>query len=58
MASAQKCGGVQKNTMRNSTTGVHASSLVTAVQPMSAGKQPAAPPQTMFCVVRRLRIIE
>ena len=57
MASAQKCGGVQKNTTRNSTTGAHASSPVTAVQPIRAGKQPAAPPQTMFWVVRRLRII-
>jgi len=31
---------------------------VTAVQPITVGKQPAAPPQTMFCEVRRLRIIE
>ena len=48
------CGGVQKNTTMKSTTGGHASSPVTAVQPMSAGKQPASPPQTMFWVVRRL----
>ncbi len=41
----------------NITTGAQASSLVTAVQPISAGKQPAAPPQTMFWVVRRLRIM-
>ena len=27
---------------------------VTADQPMSTGMQPAAPPQTMFCDVRRL----
>ncbi len=27
---------------------------VTADQPMSTGMQPAAPPQTMFWVVRRL----
>jgi len=51
------CGGVQKKTTRNKITGVHASSPVTAVQPIRAGKQPASPPQTMFWVVRRLRII-
>ena len=49
------CGGVQKNTTMNSTTGTHDSSPVTAVHPISAGKQPASPPQTMFWVVRRLR---
>ncbi len=38
-------------------TGAQASCPVTAVQPISAGKQPAAPPQTMFWLVRRLRII-
>jgi len=54
MASAQKWGGVQKNTMPNSTTGAQASEPVTAAQPMSTGMQPAAPPQTMFCAVRRL----
>jgi hypothetical protein len=46
-------GGVQKKTTRKSTTGGQASSPVTAVQPISAGKQPASPPQTMFWVVRR-----
>ncbi|EAP99192.1 hypothetical protein JNB_03450 [Janibacter sp. HTCC2649] len=30
---------------------------VTADHPMSVGIQPATPPQTMFCGVRRLRII-
>ena len=30
---------------------------VTADHPMSTGMQPAIPPQTMFCGVRRLRII-
>jgi hypothetical protein len=30
---------------------------VTADQPMSTGMQPAAPPQTMFCDVRRLSSI-
>jgi len=42
----------------NSTTGAQASRPVTAVQPISVGKQPAAPPQTMFCEVRRLSTIE
>ena len=37
--------------------GVHDSEPVTADQPISTGKQPAMPPQTMFCSVRRLRII-
>ena len=50
-------GGVQKKTTRNSTTGTHDSEPVTAVQPISAGKQPASPPQTMFWVVRRLSSI-
>ena len=53
MASAQVCGGVQKNTMRNITNGVSARLPVTAVQPISGGKQPAMPPQMMFCGVRR-----
>ena len=51
------CGGVQKNTTANSTIGTQDSALVTAVQPIRAGKQPARPPQTMFWVVRRLRTI-
>ena len=38
-------------------TGTHESSPVTAVQPMSGGKQPAMPPQTMFCDVLRLSAI-
>lgn len=48
------CGGVQKKTIAKSTSGVSAMEPVTAVQPMSGGKQPATPPQTMFCGVRRL----
>ena len=40
--------------MRNSTSGGHASAPVTATQPISGGKQPATPPQMMFCHVRRL----
>ena len=50
-------GGVQKNTTANRTTGTQDSSPVTAVHPISAGKHPASPPQTMFWVVRRLRTI-
>ena len=41
----------------NSTTADHDSESVTADQPMSTGMQPAAPPQTMFCEVRRLSSI-
>ena len=48
MASAQKCGGVQRKTTAKSTTGAQPSESVTADQPMSTGMQPAAPPQTMF----------
>ena len=40
-----------------STHGVQLSESVTAAQPMSTGMQPAAPPQTMFCGVRRLSTI-
>ena len=54
MASAQKCGGVQKKTTPKRTTAGQASEPVTAAQPISTGMQPAAPPQTMFCRVRRL----
>ena len=35
-------------------SGGQATLPVTAVQPMSGGKQPAMPPHTMFCQVRRL----
>ena len=38
-------------------TGGHASVPVTAAHPMSTGMQPAAPPHTMFCGVRRLSSI-
>ena len=38
-------------------TGAHDIEFVTEDQPMSTGRQPAMPPQTMFCEVRRLRII-
>ena len=41
----------------NSTHGTHDSDPVTAAQPMSTGMQPAAPPHTMFCEVRRLSSI-
>jgi hypothetical protein len=50
MASAQKCGGVQRKITTNRTIGGQASPPVTAVQPMSTGTAPAAPPMTMFCV--------
>ena len=51
------CGGVQKNTMANRMNGASAIESVTAVQPISGGKQPAMPPQMMFCEVRRFKII-
>ncbi len=35
-------------------SGGQSSEPVTAVQPMTTGKQPAMPPQMMFCSVRRL----
>ena len=54
MARAQKCGGVQRKTIANSTTGGQPTEPVTADQPISTGMQPAAPPQTMFDAVRRL----
>ena len=58
MARVQVCGGVQKNTTRNSTNGAQSRLLVTAAQPMSTGMQPAMPPHTTFCAVRRLSSIE
>jgi hypothetical protein len=48
------CGGVQKNTTPNKANGATASLPVTAVQPMSTGMQPAMPPHTTFCALRRL----
>ena len=51
--SAQKCGGVQKNTMKKSSTAVALIEPVTAAHPTSGGTAPAAPPITMFCGVRR-----
>ena len=41
----------------NSTTAGHSTVLVTAAQAIRTGKHPAAPPQTMFWAVRRLRIM-
>ncbi len=38
-------------------SGAQESESVTADQPMRTGMQPAMPPHTMFCDVRRLRII-
>ena len=53
MASAQKCGGVQKKITANRTTAGRPTVPVTADQPTSTGKQPAAPPMTMLDAVRR-----
>ena len=41
-------------TRPDSTSGAQPTRPVTAVQPISGGKQPARPPHTMFCGVRRL----
>src|SRR5260370_34965993 len=49
---AQKCGGVQKKMIANSASPPQPISPVTAAQPISGGKAPAAPPITMFCGVR------
>jgi hypothetical protein len=55
IASAQKCGGVQKKITPNRTIAGQVTFPVTAAQPTSTGKQPAAPPITMFDDVRRFR---
>ncbi len=47
-------GGVQKKMTPKSTTGAQARLPVTAVQPISVGTAPAAPPMTMFCFEVRL----
>ncbi len=52
------CGGVQKKTTPNSTTGAHDTPPVIPAQPISTGMQPAIPPHTMFCAVRRFSTIE
>ena len=52
-ASAQKCAGVQKKTMANSSHAERSSDPVTAAQPTSGGIAPAAPPMTMFWTVVR-----
>ena len=54
MASAQVCGGVQKKMMANITSACHPTVPVAADQPIITGMQPAAPPHTTFCEVRRL----
>ncbi len=48
------CGGVQKKMIRNITSAGQEIVPVTADQPIITGMQPAAPPQTTFCDVRRL----
>ena len=57
MASAQKCGGVQKKMTANSTIAGRPTRPVTADQPTRTGKQPAAPPITMLDAVLRFRPI-
>ena len=52
-ASAQKCGGVHRKMIRKRTTLSRLTEPVTAAQPITGGKAPAAPPMTMFCGVQR-----
>ena len=54
MANAQVCGGVQKKMMANMASACQPMVPVTADQPIMTGIQPAAPPHTTFCEVRRL----
>ncbi len=54
MASAQVCGGVQKKMIANITSAGQPIVPVTADQAIITGMQPAAPPHTTFCEVRRL----
>ena len=56
-ASAQKCGGVQKNTTKKNKKEVKVKELVTAAWPIKTGIQPAMPPQTIFCDVFFLSIM-
>src|SRR6218665_2050916 len=55
-ASAQKCGGVHKKVIRNRISRSGATGVVIAAQPSAGGMAPEAPPITMFCGVRGLRI--
>ena len=57
-ASAQKWGGVQKNTMRKRSRLSKPIEPVAAAQAITGGNAPAAPPITMFCGVRRFSHME
>ncbi len=52
-ASAQKCGGVHRNTIKNRKTAPRPIRPFAAAQPTSGGIAPAAPPMTMFWAVLR-----
>jgi hypothetical protein len=54
-ASAQKCGGVHRNTIRKSHSAGSVRVPVAAAKPTSGGTAPAAPPMTMFLSVERFR---
>ncbi len=56
-AKAQKCGGVQRKINIASASAGAPIVPVTAAQPTSGGTEPAAPPMTMFCEVRRFNHI-
>ena len=54
MASAQKCGGCQKNTTANSSAAAQDSDPVAAAQAMSTGAAPHTPPHSVDWEVCRL----
>ena len=54
MASAQKCGGCQKNTTPNNPAAAHERVPVAAAQAMSTGAAPQAPPHRVDWEVCRL----
>jgi hypothetical protein len=49
----KKCGGVHKKMITNRMSGSIPMAPVAAVQPITGGRAPAAPPMTMFWGVRR-----
>lgn len=53
MASAQKCGGCQKNTTPKSSQAGAGTVPVAAAQAISTGAAPQAPPQSVDCDVCR-----
>src|SRR5260370_37442362 len=52
--SAQKWGGVHRRMIRNSSSGSRPTVPVAAIQPITGGGAPAAPPRRIIFGVRRL----